>query len=67
MLELLSNRFPILGRMARDYLAAFVVNNDRENLSEKTITCTILMHSWLNMLILNKLIFILFIFVNFLM
>ena len=55
----LSNRFPILGRMARDYLAiqpssvaserafsqaGLIVTNDRANLSE---TCTILMHSWL--------------------
>src|ERR1043166_740821 len=58
----LSNRFPILSRMARNYLAiqpssvaserafsqaGLIVTNDRANLSEKTVTCMILMHSWL--------------------
>jgi len=29
------------------FRAGFTITNDRASLNEKTITCTILMHSWL--------------------
>ncbi|CAG8505723.1 11003_t:CDS:1 [Dentiscutata heterogama] len=58
----LSKRFPIHSNMARDYLsiqpssvaserafsrAGFTVTHNRANLSEKTVSSTILMCSWL--------------------
>jgi hypothetical protein len=60
--ESLSPRFPILSKMARDFLsikpsstsserafsrAGFTITNDRASICEKTVSCTILMHSWL--------------------
>ncbi|CAG8625778.1 6882_t:CDS:2 [Dentiscutata heterogama] len=60
--ESLSKKFLVLSKMARDYLsvkpssvssersfsrAGFTITNDRATIGEKTVSSTILMHSWL--------------------